>query len=925
MAFLDQAFEHLGAQGGSLVLRSADGSALELIAGKDLPGAKARLLKRVPIEESFSVTEAYRTGRPVAARTHAELRARFPTSARTFGERAQAIYALPLTVHGEAAGAFNLFFDHEHEVGATDADILATMAQLCGQALERALLADAESRARERAEETARYATSLYSLGMRLAGALTPLDVAATVMREAIARARSRRGGCRADRRAAPGGGAACRRRLPAGGPRRPEPVQSRRADPRRGRSAHLLARPGRQPGRAPAAIPAAAESARRRIRRHRLPPAAHRRPHIRCPHPPLHRRARLRLRRASLPPHARGRLLAGARPRASARRDRPAVRARAPHRRDVAGEPSAGRVSPVPELDFAAFFAPMGDGNEVGGDFYDVFPKGSGYTAVVGDVCGKGPEAAKLTALCRYTLRAAGMLADTDPSGTLSLLNRAILEQTPEAQFCTVVIADLDPSAGQTMRATISTSGHPAPLVIRRTGEVEELALLGTVLGVVEEPVLVDEVVELAVGDALMFVTDGVEETRRGDGEFYGHERLRAAIEQASHPPSGATAASLIDAVREDLDEFRGDQPARDDVVTGRALRGALTWPRPVERPLGGRAARALRRPMQDRKLVAVARARLAVSRDEDRSDGLRLGHTLTRVGTAVACLAAGALLMAPAGSGMPARSAGDPSTDKLAQILARGTLILSTDPAYPPQSFRVKGRSGAKSARFEPLPAGYARYDEGSRRMSALMHGTKGHPLHPPLTDAAIGITRERMARLYYTQPYSAEAERFFVQASSPVRPFSNCRARGWAAVAGALPSPTSRERSSCRGEQFVSWLVMRRSSVMTSSATASPRRPWEARRVPVRRSRWAEKAIAEGLRLKAVGGDQYVAYLSGAVDRFSGLHVAAFVAQVNAIVAHLHRQGTLRRLSLKYFRSDFASRASHVDVSSLGQKIT
>ena len=186
-AFLDQALERLGAQGGSLVLRSADGAALELIAGRDLPGAKASLLARVPIEETFSVTAAYRTGRPVEARTYAELTALFPTSARTFGDGAQAIYALPLNVHGEAAGAFNMFFDHEHEVSADDAEYLATMAELCGQALERALLADAESRARERAEETARYATSLYSLGMRLAGALTLQDVAATVMREAIA------------------------------------------------------------------------------------------------------------------------------------------------------------------------------------------------------------------------------------------------------------------------------------------------------------------------------------------------------------------------------------------------------------------------------------------------------------------------------------------------------------------------------------------------------------------------------------------------------------------------------------------------------------------------------------------------------------------------------------------------------------------
>jgi hypothetical protein len=65
--------------------------------------------------------------------------------------------------------------------------------------------------------------------------------------------------------------------------------------------------------------------------------------------------------------------------------------------------------------------------------------------------------------------------------------------------------------------------------------------------------------------------------------------------------------------------------------------------------------------------------------------------------------------------------------------------------------------------------------------------------------------------------------------------------------------------------------------------------------------------------------------VAYLSGGVDRSSGFHVAAFVARVDAIVAGLHRRGTLRLLSLKYFHTDFASRASHFDVKRLGQKIT
>jgi len=566
IAFLDQALERLGAQGGSLVLRSADGSALELIAGRDLPGAKAKLLAHVPIEETFSVTLAYRTGRPVAARNYEELAALFPTSARTFGDGAQAIYALPLIVNDEPAGAFNLFFDHEHEVDPAEAEFLATMAQLCGQALERALLADAESRARERAEENARYATSLYSLGMRLASALTPLDVAATVMREAIEQH----------------GAAAAAIGL---------------IDEERG-EVELLAEDGYPPAALEvlrrfdldAPIPAAAAA------RTSSPVLVGTLTERRRLYPDLPKELGDESVAVALSPlrvadRTFGVLIvrfAGERAFAEDERrflltladdcsqalDRARLHDetdRLYEREHHIAETLQASLLPAafpraPGLDLAAYFAPLGDGNEVGGDFYDLFPNSGGYMAVVGDVCGKGPEAAKLTALCRYTLRATGMLAGVGPRATLALLNRAILEQAPESQFCTVVIADLERTTHDTLRATISTAGHPAPLVIRRSGETEALSMQGSVLGVVEEPVLAEIAVELARGDTLMFVTDGIEESRRSDGEFYGHERIRAAVERAGR--SGATAAQLVDAARADLDGFRGEQPPRDDVV---------------------------------------------------------------------------------------------------------------------------------------------------------------------------------------------------------------------------------------------------------------------------------------------------------------------------------------------------------------------
>ena len=225
-----------------------------------------------------------------------------------------------------------------------------------------------------------------------------------------------------------------------------------------------------------------------------------------------------------------------------------------------------------------------MGEGNEVGGDFYDVFARNGGYTAIVGDVCGKGPEAARLTALCRHTLRAAAMFDGAGPSRTLALLNRAILDQVPDAQFCTVAMADLTPLPDGSLRGTVVSAGHPPPILVRGDGTIDEPGAGGTVLGVIEEPRLEETSFELAVGDALVFVTDGIEEARSDDGEFFGRARLRASVERAVRSGGCDTAATLVAAIRDDLDAFRGRRDLRDDVVllVVRCARAEMVVPRP-------------------------------------------------------------------------------------------------------------------------------------------------------------------------------------------------------------------------------------------------------------------------------------------------------------------------------------------------------
>jgi PAS domain S-box-containing protein len=169
-----------------------------------------------------------------------------------------------------------------------------------------------------------------------------------------------------------------------------------------------------------------------------------------------------------------------------------------------------------IPGIEAAARFRPIGQGNEVGGDFYDLFESGGrGWTVVVGDVCGKGPDAAAVTALARYTLRAAAM-RERRPSRSLGLLNEALLRQRDDRRFCTVAYGYLEPLA-QGARFGFASGGHPLPLLLRADGTVVPVGEPGTLLGVVPDPTFEDRSVSLGPGDALVFYTDGVIEGRGG------------------------------------------------------------------------------------------------------------------------------------------------------------------------------------------------------------------------------------------------------------------------------------------------------------------------------------------------------------------------------------------------------------------------
>ena len=164
-----------------------------------------------------------------------------------------------------------------------------------------------------------------------------------------------------------------------------------------------------------------------------------------------------------------------------------------------------------------------------------------------MGDVCGKGPDAAAVTALARYTLRAAAM-RERLPSRSLAVLNEALLRQRDDRRFCTVAYAYLEKLDGGA-RAGISTGGHPLPLVLRADGSVEAVGAPGTLLGVVPDPNLDDEAVTLEPGDSLVFYTDGVIESRVSSNGVLDERRLAELVATCAGRGPDAIAAQIEEA----------------------------------------------------------------------------------------------------------------------------------------------------------------------------------------------------------------------------------------------------------------------------------------------------------------------------------------------------------------------------------------
>jgi serine phosphatase RsbU (regulator of sigma subunit) len=220
------------------------------------------------------------------------------------------------------------------------------------------------------------------------------------------------------------------------------------------------------------------------------------------------------------------------------------------------------GALPQVPGLAAAVRFRPAGENIELGGDFYDLYKaRDGGWAALIGDVQGKGPDAAAVTALARHTLRAAATY-EHSPSAVLSLLHRALRDQRSDDRFITVAYAHMQ-VAVEHVRLELACGGHPLPLVVHPDGGVEAVGRLGTLLGTDIDPLLADVTVELEIGDVLVLYTDGVTEVRRRRIEVFGSRELTRLL-QSCGGLRPAQVAERVEAAVLNASEGR----LRDDVA---------------------------------------------------------------------------------------------------------------------------------------------------------------------------------------------------------------------------------------------------------------------------------------------------------------------------------------------------------------------
>jgi polar amino acid transport system substrate-binding protein len=304
-------------------------------------------------------------------------------------------------------------------------------------------------------------------------------------------------------------------------------------------------------------------------------------------------------------------------------------------------------------------------------------------------------------------------------------------------------------------------------------------------------------------------------------------------------------------------------------------------------------------------------------------------------------ACGSNGGASGSPATSPSVAPSGGDPATDQLARVLARGTLVLSTDLAYPPQSFGVEGVDREAPTRCRPnqlTGPEVSGFDAETGKAVAAKLGVEACFVTPSWTEITGGnwadrwdvawgsgaINADRMTRLYMTQPYYSDEQRFYVHIDSPYRTPSDLDGK----QVGACASCT--HELYLTGELVVPGVEVDFKVADPVVVTFEYERPGLEAVANgdidafLLASPVGDQAIAEGLSLRALEEPAFWLYSTGFVDRSSGYDPTAFLDRINGSIMDLHADGTLRRLSLEFFGVDLATAAAAFDLDSIGQVV-
>ena len=313
-----------------------------------------------------------------------------------------------------------------------------------------------------------------------------------------------------------------------------------------------------------------------------------------------------------------------------------------------------------------------------------------------------------------------------------------------------------------------------------------------------------------------------------------------------------------------------------------------------------------------------------------------------LVAMGLAMLLVLVGCSSASTAGTGGSTSPGGDPDSDKLAQVLDRGILRLATDPAYPPASFAVEGAERAADTTCAPTELTAPEvdgYDVAVGEALAADLGVEACFVTPEWTEliagnwsdrwdlafSSVGITSGRMESLYYTQPYYATPERFYVASGSDADELADLDGARIGVCTGcyadlylqhALDVPGVDVTYRVDDARIVGYesehqglddVAARKLDAFLCQETAG------------------NQAIEEGLELRPLDPPAYSAFLGGVLDRFSGYDVAAFYDRVNQVVRALHADGTLADLSAGFFGKDYASEAAAFDLGSLEQTVT